>query len=167
MKRIVTALSFAFCIMSAPALAQAEPLPIEIVKPNHWNAETPSDNSELAAQWSDPKTESRIEVYSVRIARDQHLNSLRQAFEEQLAKSNFNRTAAPEERTIPLVNATKRTGTWTEYEFVGADIPISVVSFVFSASGTAIFVVGYFARPNRTEGLEAFEYAISQMIEKS
>ena len=94
-------------------------------------------------------------------------NTLREAFEAQLLENRFKRTAATQQRSIPLVNATKRTGFWSEYEFTGAAVPISVVTFEFTIAGTVVYVIGYFARTNRAEGIEAMQSVISQMVDKS
>lgn len=172
MKHLI--LLFAFVVFSASlcgfmpsAQAQTDALPVAAVRPDDWQNAESGASDEASAQWVDPKTESRIEVRSVRIVRDQHAAAFREAFDAQLAAGNFKRVSDAKERTIPLVNAEKRTGYWTEYEYAGADVPISVVTFEFAVSGMAIYVIGYFARPNRSEGVEALVHAISQMVDKN
>lgn len=147
------------------AWAQTAPIPIEIVKPDSWQV---SDNATdgLAAEWVDPKTESRIEIRIVRIVRDEHADTLREAFNDQLLDSGFKSTAPSVERVVPLVNATKRTGYWSEYEFTGVEVPICVVTFEFTVSGAVVYVVGYFARTNRADGVDVMQSIISQMVDK-
>ena len=56
---------------------------------------------------------------------------------------------------------------WSEYEFTGAEVPISVVTFEFTIAGTVVYVIGYCARTNRAEGIDAMQSVISQMVDKS
>ena len=154
MKFFVTRLCFlALAFLGLPPFASAQTAPVIPVKPAAWNAETTESASHIAA-WVDPQTESRIEILSMRIVRAQHLATLTQAFQEQLLKNNFVQTKAPEERTFMLVNAKERIGTWTEYEAQASEIPIAVATYAFVVRDTAIFVVGYFARPHSATGID-------------
>ena len=115
MKRILQAFALAAItfLAASPALAQTAAMPVEIVKPDAWQA-TETESADKGADWVDPKTENRIEIRTVRIVRDEHASTLREAFEAQLLENRFKRTAATQQRSIPLVNATKRTGFWSE-----------------------------------------------------
>ena len=165
MKSFVTCLCFlALAFLGLAPFASAQTAPVIPVKPAAWNAETTESASHIAA-WVDPQTESRIEILSMRIVRAQHLATLTQAFQEQLLKNNFVQTKAPEERNFMLVNAKERIGTWTEYEAQASEIPIAVATYAFVVRDTAIFVVGYFARPHSATGIDTMQEVIRQMID--
>ena len=63
----------------------------------------------------------------------------------------------------------RSTGRLAEYEFSSAGLSISTAIFGFVVKDekpTAFLVVGYFAKANRNEGMEAFNALLRNMVDE-
>jgi|GEM_PF-4489748 len=156
-------------LLSCPAHAQSDMaetvLPVTIAAPADWKPQNDAIGEGLLAAFVDPKTENRIELLSKQIIREEHAAALFEAFSNQLVSSGFIVTAQGTEKSFDLTDGTIRKGTWTEYTYITSDIPISIVTFIFTAQSHAIIVVGYFSRAERERGIETLQTLIQNMAD--
>ena len=156
-------LSLLFCLISANAFAQS----IELPAPAGWSAIENGISDHRIAVWREPETESRIEILTQRIVRTQHAETFFSALHNQLLENNFSLTTPAKTLSITLSDGTERSGNWTEYEFLTAEVPITVVTFEFALDDAAFIAVGYFARANAPEGIEKLKAILPLMTKSS
>ena len=176
MKKILSVLIFASAALwGTLAMAQVPAsFPVELVQPDNWTVDQSDKTENRIIAYVDPANDNRIEVLARNVVRDTHATQLFEEFDKQLVSSSFRQNRAPSEKSIPLtVSNQERKGQWAEYEFKSSstEVPITVVTFAFTAQGKAetkaIILVGYFATDNKDAGLSAFNAMISKMADKA
>ena len=143
--------------------------PVVIQPPEHWVNETSDVNNYRIAVFVDTDNENRIEIFKRTLVRDSYGEQLFEAFYEQLKNSNFTVVTPAKEHKFDLANGSTRTGRLAEYEFSSAGLSISTAIFGFVVKDekpTAFLVVGYFAKANRNEGMEAFNALLRNMVDE-
>lgn len=163
MKSFCLSLSLLLSLLSVNAFA----LPIELPAPNGWSTIENGISDHRIAVWREPETESRIEILTQRIVRSQHADTFFAALHSQLLENNFSLTAPAKKLSITLSDGSERSGAWTEYEFLTAEVPITVVTFEFALDDAAFIAVGYFARANAPEGIEKLKSILPLMTKSS
>ena len=143
--------------------------PVIIQPPEHWVNETEDVNSYRIAVFVDTDNENRIEIFKRTLVRDSYGAQLFEAFYEQLKNNNFTVVESVNEQKLDLANGSSRVGHRAEFEFVSAGLSITTVTFGFVVKDekpTAFLVVGYFAKANRADGLEAFNTLLQNMVDE-
>ena len=175
MKRLLSIITFvSVALFGSLAMAEGvDDLPVEVVAPENWTIDHSEQGGGRVIAYVDQSNDNRIEILSRTVTRAEHATALFDEFNKQLGNSNgFIAREKDDDKTFDLAPGQMRKGKWAEYEFTStADVPISIVTFAFSAQKagqtTAIILVGYFAKENADAGKDVFKSMIGKMVDKS
>jgi hypothetical protein len=127
----------------APTTAQAQEekvsnsdYNVEIVKPTGWEQST--GNEKAVAIFTDPKTQSQIEVVPTKLMTAEVSDVFFDTFHKTLTESNFNKDGETSQVKIGEVD-----GKLTVYKFAHSGVNLQIHVFSFVRESTAWLVVGY------------------------
>lgn len=136
-------MGLATAMVPTPALAQdagvvkSDEFGVEIPKPAGW--EEAKSNEKAVAVFTDPKTQSHIEVLPTKLMSEEVAEVFFNTFHKTLTESTFKKSG--EETTVELYGDKNAKETTYEFTHSGITLRIHVVSFM--RKGTAWLVVGY------------------------
>ena len=169
MKRVaLILLPLALIIFATPAFAQETAnkngVTVAIVQPQGWKTATEKDERRIAS-FIESRTENRIDILSKLVIREEHAPALFEAFADQIIENGFTMVTPGFEKSFNLSDGRKRNGEWSEYNYTTSNIPISIVTFTFTAQNMAYIVVGYFSRAERESGIEKITELIQNTVD--
>jgi hypothetical protein len=128
-------------LLPSAALAQDEKVnnaeySVEVTRPAGWEQST--GNEKAVAIFTDPKTQSQIEVVPTRLMTADVSDVFFSTFHKTLAESNFTQDGDPSQVKIGEID-----GKLTVYKFTHSGVTLRVHVFSFVRDTTAWLVVGY------------------------
>lgn len=161
-------LPLALAILATPAFAQEntniKTATVAIVQPQGWNKASENDERRIAS-FVESRTENRIDILSKLIIREEHAPALFEAFADQIIENGFTVVSNATEKSFVLSDGRLRKGEWSEYSYTTSNIPISIITYTFTAQNMAYIVVAYFSRAEREGGIEKLTELIQNMVD--
>ena len=139
-----------------------------IPNPAAWEEKTLEPNDYRFKAYTNPQTESSIEVFSKKLEHVELANTLFSSFDRQLATFFFEKNAAAAaEMSFTTASDVKISGSWNEYAFINRDIRINTITFSFTLADHAFIIVGYFSPAEREAGIDVVKSLIKAITLES
>ncbi len=129
---------------------------VEVAKPKNWEQST--GNEKAVAIFTDPKTQSQIEVVPTKLMTPDVSDVFFETFHKTLTESNFNKDGETKQQKIGDYE-----GKLTAYNFSHSGVTLRVHVFSFVRESTAWLVVGYMQDNVQKDIEPQFRWTIENM----
>ena len=167
----------AFAQTPKPAEEAEQPSTIPVVipkpeswipKPAAWEEKTLEQGDYRFKAYTNPQTESSIEVFCKKLEHVELASTLFKSFDQQLVSLFFEKNAAAAaEMTFNTASDIKISGSWNEFAFINRDIRINTITFSFTLADHAFIIVGYFSPAEREAGIDVVKSLIKAITVES